>query len=50
MSLGREVVVLCTTPSMFGACLEGVWRFERRIFQSGSSKVKLVLAYQEVLK
>ena len=49
MSSGREVVVLCTTPSMFGACLEGVWRFEQRTFQSGSSEVKLVWAYQEVL-
>ena len=33
-----------------GACLEVVWRFERRTFYIGSLRVKLVLACQEVLK
>ena len=42
--VGWELVVLHTTPSMFGklSCLEVVWRFERRTFYIGSLSVKVM--------
>ena len=53
MTFGQELV-FHTTPSMFGkffdACLEVVWAFKRRTFHIDWSRVKLILACQEVLK
>jgi hypothetical protein len=44
MTFGRELVVLLTKLSMFGACMEVVWRFEQRTFYIGSWRAKLILA------
>ena len=49
----RELVILDTKLSMFGkfwACMEPVWKFERRIFYSGSEGAKLILAPLGMLK
>ena len=46
--LNGELVVLHIKLSMFdevfGACLESVWKFERRTFYIGSLEAKLILA------
>ena len=35
MTIGQELVVLHTTPSMSGRLLVHAWRFERRTFRMG---------------
>lgn len=46
----RELVVLHTTPFMFGKFSVHTWRFEQKTFSIGSLSVKLIMALQKVLK